>query len=85
MNTFPVDIRAKRDLVTNPAWSDVLVVMDEMVRKTTVSLTLDAQGTDISKVNKTAGMLEGMKLVQKMFGNYREEALKDFHGEPDDV
>jgi hypothetical protein len=74
-----VDVRSRRDLVTNPAFSDVSQAIDEMIRKETVILTGDARGKDLEKVNFQAGVLEGIKRVQARLGNYRENALEDFH------
>tara|TARA_R110000765_G_scaffold367889_1_gene457974 strand:+ start:482 stop:748 length:267 start_codon:yes stop_codon:yes gene_type:complete len=77
--SFPADIRSRRDLVTNPAFADVHAVLDEMVRLETVILTNDAKGNNLEKVNYQAGVLEGIKRVQTRLGNYREDALSDFH------
>lgn len=79
--SFPADVRARRDLVTNPAFSDVNAVIEEMVRLETVKLTNDAKGTELDKVNFQAGMLEGIRRVQMRLGSYREDALSDFHTE----
>ncbi len=76
-----VDVRSRRDLVTNPAFSDVGQALDEMMRKETIVLTGDARGTDTEKINFQAGILEGIKRVQLRLGNYREDALSDFHAD----
>jgi|6_EtaG_2_1085325.scaffolds.fasta_scaffold07533_8 hypothetical protein len=75
---FPVDTRSRRDLVTNPAFGDLLSEMDQMIQQETATLTNDAKDTDIGRVNYQAGVLEGIRRAQVRLANYREHALYEF-------
>ena len=77
-NQIPVSPRARRDLVTNPAFDDALDSIEELIIRETHSLTLDAQEDELRKIQRRAGIVEGAKRCLERLKNYRKDAISDF-------
>jgi hypothetical protein len=81
METIPVSARARRDLVTNPAFDEALDILEEVIRKETARLTLDAQEDELRKIQFQSGVVEGAKRALLRLVNYRKDAVDDFKKE----
>jgi|DEB0MinimDraft_10_1074344.scaffolds.fasta_scaffold288861_1 hypothetical protein len=72
-----ITFRARKDLVTNSAFEELVAEIQEMERIETQRLTFDAKEGDIQKVNVQAGQVEGIRKVLKRIENYRKQAIED--------
>jgi hypothetical protein len=73
--------RTRRDLVTNPAFNDLLLEIEEVIRAETERLTLDAREDSLAKINFQSGVVEGGKRCLGRLKNFRSGALEDFRKE----
>jgi len=67
--------RARKDLVTNPAYTELKILIREIERREGDNAISIAQGADIHKVNVQAGVVEGIQRVLIRLENYEKEAL----------
>ena len=70
--------RMNRDLVTNPAYDALLAQVEKACNSELARLTNDAQESDIHKVNRQAGILEGSKRIWLLLINYRSSVMEEF-------
>ena len=70
--------KARRDLVTNPAFDDLLRTVDEMARQESESLQRSAEESDLAKINVQAGVVEGIRRVLLRIENYKVDAITDY-------
>lgn len=71
--------RMNRDLVTNPAYDDLIERVTQACNAELARLTNDAQESDIHKVNRQAGILEGSKRIWLLLLNYRSSVMEEFN------
>ena len=70
--------KARRDLVTNPAFDDLLRTVDDMARQESESLQRSAEESDLAKINVQAGVVEGIRRVLLRIENYKVDAITDY-------
>lgn len=67
--------RSRRDLVTNPAFAEVVELIKNQVTKETHSMLITAEGMDMGLINKQAGIVEGVKRVIVLLDTFRENSI----------
>ena len=70
--------KARRDLVTNPAFDALMRTVDEMARQESESLQRSAEESDLAKINVQAGVVEGIRRVLLRIENYKVDAITDY-------
>ena len=70
--------KARRELVTNPAFDDLLRTVDDMARQESESLQRSAEESDLAKINVQAGVVEGIRRVLLRIENYKVDAITDY-------
>ena len=78
-------LRARRDLVTNPAFDALLVELTALAQTETERLTLDAREREVEKINFQAGVVEGARRALGRLKNYRAAVLEDFRSASDET
>lgn len=70
--------RSQRDLVTNPAFDDLLGELTLLVDAETQRLTLDAGQLELSRINYQAGVVEGAKRALNRIKTMRSTILESY-------
>lgn len=67
--------RSRRDLVTNPAYTELKLIVKEIERRESGNAISVAQGGDLHKANVQAGIVEGVQRVLIRLESYEKDAL----------
>jgi hypothetical protein len=73
--TLLVNARSRRDLVTNPAYDEVLAELRSLADAETSRLAVEGRESDLSRINWQSGVLEGAKRAIEMLSTYRKAAM----------
>ena len=77
MNTDHIGNKARRDLVTNPAWFEMLGKLNEVLRREQANLHSVAGGAELAKINTQAGIAQGVERCILRLENLQKEILDD--------
>ena len=77
MSVDHIGNKARRDLVTNPAWDEMMAVLQEMQRKESAGLHAVARGAELANINTQAGIVEGVSRCLYRLVNFQKEILVD--------
>lgn len=67
--------RARRDLVTNPAYTELKLIIREIEKRESDNAISVAQGGDLHKANVQAGIVEGIQRVLIRLDSYEKDTL----------
>ena len=75
--TDHVGNRARRDLVTNQAWFEMIEAVRGVLRKETVNLHSIATSQDLAGINTQAGVVQGVERCLLRLTNFQKDILTD--------
>jgi len=78
--SLPVDHignKARRDLVTNPAWFEMVAALREVQRKEAMGLHQVATGGELARINTQAGIVQGVERCLLRLDNFQKDILDD--------
>lgn len=74
--------KARRDLVTNPAWFVMMDALQETLRKEQANLHSVAGGAELARINTQAGITQGVERAILRLENFQKEILDDASPHP---
>ena len=69
--------KARRDLVTNPAWFEMLGKLKEVERREIAGLQAVATGAELAGINTQAGIVQGVQRCLLRLDNFQKDILDD--------
>ena len=71
----PAQPRYRRDFVTNPTFSEVLRLLEEMQRKETETLKTASRTGEMARINTQVGVVDGIERVMVRLHNLKKDVL----------
>jgi hypothetical protein len=67
--------RYRLDFITNPAFAEVLALLQEVERKEEIALRSVSRTGELSRINQQNGVVDGVERARLRLENWRDEIL----------
>ena len=85
MADFTSTSRSQKDFYTNPNFGATLQMLEQMIDAETTKMRTAMRGSDVTSINRAAGVVDGIELAMRRLQQERENAMTSDIDEPVDA
>ena len=83
MADFTSTSRSQKDFYTNPNFGATLQMLEQMIDAATTKMRTAMRGSDVTSINRAAGVVDGIELAMRRLQEERKSALSPDDGGED--